>query len=307
MKSGSRLERILEQGLFAVTAELNPPRGNDPGPLRKKADLLKGSVDAINITDNPSATVQMASIAAGALLVQMGLEPVIHVVTRDRNRIALQSDLLGATALGIKNVLCLTGDHQRFGNQAEAKNVHDLDSIQLTDCLRILRDRGTLLGGGEKIEGRVDLFIGGTINPFADPLELQLIRLAKKIRAGADFIQTEAIYDMDRFREWMGMLRERGLTQKVFLLAGVSPLRSGDRSSYLRKNLSAVPIPQALIDRVTGAWDPEEEGIRICVEQIQELKEMEGIRGIHIMGVEYEPKVRQIMEMTGLLPRPNVT
>ena len=307
MKSGSRLERILEQGLFAVTAELNPPRGNDPGPLRKKADLLKGSVDAINITDNPSATVQMASIAAGALLVQMGLEPVIHVVTRDRNRIALQSDLLGATALGIKNVLCLTGDHQRFGNQAEAKNVHDLDSIQLTDCLRILRDRGTLLGGGEKIEGRVDLFIGGTINPFADPLELQLIRLAKKIRAGADFIQTEAIYDMDRFREWMGMLRERGLTQKVFLLAGVSPLRSGDRSSYLRKNLSAVPIPQALIDRVTGARDPEEEGIRICVEQIQELKEMEGIRGIHIMGVEYEPKVRQIMEMTGLLPRPNVT
>jgi methylenetetrahydrofolate reductase (NADPH) len=304
MRSESRLEKILGKGLFAVTAELNPPRGNDVDLLRRKAGSLKGLLDGVNITDNPSAIVHMSSPAAGALVVQMGLEPIMHIVARDRNRIAIQSDIFGATALGIKNILCLTGDHQSFGNQRDAKNVHDLDSIQLIDCVRNLRDQGTLLEENQRIDGQIRVFIGGVSNPFADPIDLHVIRLAKKIAAGADFIQTQCIYDMDRFKEWLRLVRDRGLAEKVPILAGVSPLKSGDRSKYLRKNLSAIPIPESLMERITRAPNPEEEGIKICVEQIEELKTMEGIHGIHVMGIEYEPNIGQILKRAGLLPRP---
>src|SRR4030042_837657 len=206
MKAGSHLEKVLEKGIFAVTGEFNPPKGNDVSVVKRKAGLLKGCVDAVNVTDNQTAIVRMSSIAASSLLIQMGLEPVMQMTTRDRNRIAIQSDLFGATALGIKNMLCLTGDHHTFGNQVDAKNVHDLDSIQLIDCVRTMRDQGRLLGGEEKIEGEIKIFIGAAENPFGDPFEFRAARLGKKVAAGVNFIQTQCIYDMNRFREWMKMV-----------------------------------------------------------------------------------------------------
>ena len=237
----------------------------------------------------------------------MGLEPVMQMTTRDRNRIAIQSDLMGATALGIKNVLCLTGDHHSLGNQVDSKNVHDLDSIQLIDCVRTMRDQGTLLGGVEKIEGEIRLFIGAVENPFADPFEFRAIRLGKKAAAGADFIQTQCIYDMNRFKEWMKRVQDRGLHEKCCILAGVSPLNSDRIILQLReKTLYKVPIPEELVDRITKSKDPNEEGIRICIEQVKELKEMKGIHGIHLMGVDLEEKFARIVEEAGLLPRPKV-
>ena len=306
MKAGSRLEKILEKGLFAVTGELGPPKGNNIEVIKKKADLLRGYVDAVNVTDNQTAIVRMSSIATSSHLVGMGLEPVMQMVTRDRNRIAMQSDIFGATSLGIKNMLCLTGDHHTFGNQVDAKNVHDLDSVQLIDCVRTLRDKGTLLGGEEKIDGKVDLFIGAAENPFGDPFEFRAVRLGKKAAAGVDFIQTQCIYDMNRFKEWMKMVRDRGLHEKVHILAGVTPLKSGGMARYMAKNVSGIIIPDEIIDRIVKAPKPAEEGIKFCVEQIQELREIEGVHGVHIMAIEWEQMVSRITEMAGLLPRPNV-
>jgi len=306
MKAGSNLEKVLEKNLFAVTGELGPPKGNDINGVKRKAELLRGYVDAVNLTDNQTAVVRMSSMAASNLLIQMGLEPVMQMTTRDRNRIAIQSDVFGATALGIRNMLCLTGDHQTFGNQADAKNVHDLDSIQLIDCVRTMRNEGTLLGREEKIDGEIKLFIGAAANPSADPIELHVIRLAKKVNAGVDFIQTSCIHDINRFREWMKMVRDQGLHKKVHILAGVTPLKSAEMGRYMEKNLPGITVPDALIERMDKATNPEEEGIRICVEEIQELRAIEGVHGIHIMTLEWEEKVRQIVEMGGLLPRPKI-
>ena len=306
MKAGSNLEKILEKGMFAVTGELGPPKGNDVSVVKRKAGLLRGYVDAINVTDNQTAIVRMSSIATSSLLIQMGLEPVMQMTTRDRNRIAIQSDIFGATALGIKNMLCLTGDHHTFGNQVDSKNVHDLDSIQLIGCVRTMRDQGALLGGEEKIEGEIKLFIGAAENPFGDPFEFRAIRLGKKVAAGVDFIQTQCIYDMNRFKEWMNMVRDRGLHEKVHILAGVCPLNPERIIQYKEKNLPGISIPDALIDRIAQAEDPGEEGIKICVEQIMELKEVKGVHGIHIMGMDMEDKIGQIVEVAGLLPRSKV-
>jgi methylenetetrahydrofolate reductase (NADPH) len=306
MKAGSNLEKVFAKGLFAVTGELGPPKGNDISVIKRKADLLKGCVDAVNVTDNQTAIVRMSSISASSLLVQMGLEPVMQMTTRDRNRIAMQSDIFGATALGIKNMLCLTGDHHTFGNQVDAKNVHDLDSIQLIDCIRTMRDNGTLLGGQEKIEGKIDLFIGAAENPFGDPFEFRAIRLGKKAAAGVDFIQTQCIYDMNRFKEWMKMVRDRGIHERIHIMAGVTPLKSGGMARYMAKNVSGIIIPDAIIDRVAKAKKPADEGIQLCVEQIQELREIEGVHGVHIMAIEWEHMVSRITEMAGLLPRPKV-
>jgi len=306
MKAGSHLEKILEKGLFAVTGELGPPKGNNLEVIRKKVDLLRGFVDAVNVTDNQTAIVRMSSIATSSHLVRMGLEPVMQMVTRDRNRIAIQSDIFGATSLGIKNMLCLTGDHHTFGNQVDAKNVHDLDSVQLIDCVRTLRDKGTLLGGEEKVDGEVKLFIGAAENPFGDPFEFRAVRLGKKVAAGVDFIQTQCIYDMNRFKEWMKMVRDRGLHEKVHILAGVTPLKSGGMARYMAKNVSGIIIPDEIIDRIVKAPNPAEEGIKFCVEQIQELREIEGVHGVHIMAIEWEQMISRITEMAGLLPRPKV-
>jgi methylenetetrahydrofolate reductase (NADPH) len=307
MKAGSHLEKVLEKGMFAVTGEFNPPKGNDVSVVKRKAGRLKGCVDAVNVTDNQTGIVRMSSIAASSLLIQMGLEPVMQMTTRDRNRIALQSDLMGATALGIKNMLCLTGDHHTFGNQADSKNVHDLDSIQWIDCVRTMRDQHTLLGGVEKIEGEIRLFIGAVENPFGDPFEFRAIRFGKKVTAGADFIQTQRIYDMNRFKEWMKRVQDRGHHEKCHILAGVSPLNSERIILQCKvKTLPRAPIPEGLIDRITKSKDPDEEGIRVCIEQINELKEMKGIHGIHLMGADLEEKVARIVGGVGLSPRPKV-
>jgi methylenetetrahydrofolate reductase (NADPH) len=306
MKTGSNLEKIFAAGHFAVTSELGPPKGNDVGVIKRKVDFLRGSVDAVNITDNQTAVVRMSSIAASAFVIQMGMEPVMQMVTRDRNRIAMQSDIFGATALGIRNIVCLTGDHHTFGNQVNSKNVHDLDSVQLIAMVRQMRDEGTLLGGEDKIDGAIKLFIGGAANPFGDPFEFRALRTAKKAAAGVDFIQTQCIYDMERFKEWMRMIRDLGVDEKVHIMAGVTPLKSAGMARYMAKNVSGITIPDAIIDRMAKAAKGADEGIKLCVEQIQELREIAGVHGIHIMAIEWEQMIAQITEKAGLLPRPRV-
>lgn len=307
MKSESKLEKILESGQFAVTGECGPPRGADRSVVEKKAGHLKGNVDAVNVTDCQTSIVRLSSIATCVMLNQLGLEGTMQMVTRDRNRIAMQSDIFGAYALGIRNILCLTGDHQIFGNQPTAKNVFDLDSIQLIQAVKQMRDEGKILGGDE-IEGAPKMFIGAAANPFADPFEFRVIRLAKKVAAGADFIQTQCIYNLKKFEEWMGMVRDKGLHEKVHILAGVTPLKSAGMAKYMKDKVAGMDVPDEVVERMKAAGKEKaaEEGINICVETIQKVKEIEGIRGIHLMAIEWEEKVHEIVEKAGLLPRPTV-
>ncbi len=312
MKSGSNLERMLAAGHFAVTAELGPPKSADAKAVSKKCRYLKGFVEAANITDNQTAIVRMSSIAGGVLALKRGVEPVVQMTCRDRNRLAMQSDILGAHALGVRNLLCLSGDHQKFGNHPTAKNVFDIDSIQLIQMVKEMRDDRLFMCGEEIrntpkapiVEPR--MFIGAAANPFADPFAFRVVRLAKKVEAGADFIQTQCIYDMDRFREWMRQVVDRGLHERTAILAGVTPLKSAGMARYMRDNVPGLSVPDAVVDRIAGAEKGSDEGIKFCVEQIEELKEMEGIAGVHLMAIEWEQKVEQILEATGLLPRPKV-
>ncbi len=312
LKAGSRLEKVLAAGHFAVTAELGPPKSADIETIRTKAGYLRGAVDAANITDNQTAIVRMSSIAAGVLALREGLEPVIQITCRDRNRIAIQSDVLGAYALGIRNILALSGDHQKFGNHPTCKNVYDMDSIQLIQTLKTMRDEKKFLSGEEirntkkspVVEPRI--FIGGAENPFGDPFEFRVIRLAKKAAAGVDFIQTQCIYDMERFEEWMRQVRERGLHRRVKILAGVTPLKAVGMAKYMRDSVAGLTVPDYYIERLEKAADAAEEGIRICVEQIQRLQRIEGIAGVHLMAIEWEKRVPEILERAGLLPRPVV-
>ncbi len=318
-KSGSNLEKILRAGHFAVTGELGPPQGADAEVIHRKAQLLAGVVDAVNITDNQTAVARMSSIASGVLAMQDGLEPVIQMTCRDRNRLAMQSDLMGAYALGARNVLCLTGDHQSFGNHPTAKNVHDLDSIQLIQMVRRMRDEGVFQNGEQIKAGVPRFFIGGAINPFGDPFEFRPYRLAKKIAAGADFVQTQLIYDIPRFREFMKRVVDMGLHEKVYILAGVGPLKSSGMARYMRDQVPGMIVRDEYVDRMKGAIAgiPKEDkkarrkawremGIKICIEQIQEIMEIEGVAGIHIMAVEWEAAIKPIVEGAGLLPRPQV-
>jgi methylenetetrahydrofolate reductase (NADPH) len=305
MKATSQLQHVLQQGAFAVTAECGPPKGADPDAVLKKAGFLKGKVDAVNVTDNQTAIVRMSSLAACALLQGAGLDPVLQAVVRDRNRIALQSDLLGASALGIHNVLCLSGDHQSFGNQAQALGVYDLDSIQLVQTVKTMRDEGCIVGG-QPLDKAPEVFIGAAANPFADPLAFRVVRLAKKIAAGADFIQTQCIYSLYRFEQWMQMVCDRGLSERTFILGGVTPLKSHRMAQYMQDNVAGMDIPVETIRRMQGVpkGRQRQEGIRICVETIERLKEMTGVRGVHIMAIEWEEAVAEIAERAGLLPRP---
>jgi methylenetetrahydrofolate reductase (NADPH) len=312
LKAGSRLEKVLVSGHLAVTAELGPPKSADLVSVNRKIEYLKDCVDAANITDNQTAIARLSSIATGTVLVQKGLEPVIQMTCRDRNRLAIQADILGAYALGIKNILCLTGDHQSLGNHPAARGVFDLDSIQLVQMLKVMRDEKKFLCGDEIRNSPKApvveplMFIGAAANPFGDPFELRVVRLAKKIAAGADFIQTQCIYDMERFRRWMEQVRERGLHQKTSILAGLTPLRSVRMARYMNESVAGVTVPDEIIQRMAGAEEPAEEGVKICLEQIEELREMEGIAGIHLMAVAWEKIVPVIVERAGLLPRPSV-
>jgi methylenetetrahydrofolate reductase (NADPH) len=305
VNNNSRLKSVLEKGDFAVTAECGPPKGADPEVVLKKAEMLRGKVDALNVTDNQTAIVRMSSLAACSLLKKAGLDPVLQMVVRDRNRIALQSDILGASALGIRNVLCLSGDHQIFGNQPQALGVFDLDSIQFVQAVKTMRDEGIILGG-ESLESPPNLFIGAAANPFADPLEFRVVRLAKKIEAGAGFIQTQCIYNLDRFETWLTMAMDRGLTEKTFIIGGVTPLKSPGMAKYMKNRVSGMDVPDDIIKRMEGVPKDKqrEEGIRICVETILRLKEMPGVKGVHVMAIEWEDAVGEIVEKAGLLPRP---
>ncbi|MBW1694669.1 MAG: methylenetetrahydrofolate reductase [Deltaproteobacteria bacterium] len=301
----SKLQQILSKGEFAVTAECGPPRGVNFKIVFKKGELLKGYVDAVNVTDNQTAIVRMSSIAACVHLLNLGLEPVMQMVTRDRNRIALQSDIMGAYSLGIRNILCLSGDHQIFGSQPDALNVFDIDSMNLLRTVLTMRSEGKDMSGFE-LNGSPNMFIGAAANPFADPFEYRVVRLAKKIDAGADFIQTQCVYNMERFKEWMKLAREEGLTEKVYILAGITPLKSAQMAKYMSKKVAGMDVPEAIIKRMAGVSKEKaiEEGLKICIETIAELREIEGIRGVHIMAIEWEEIVGEIVESAGLLPRP---
>ncbi len=306
-KTPSRLEKILSAGQMAVTSECGPPRGSDPEAITKKAELIKDHVDAINITDNQTSVTRMCSLAACIRIKLMGLDPVLQMVTRDRNRIALQSDILGAASYDIANILCLSGDHQSFGDCAQGQNVHDLDSMQLVQTVRHMRDEGKFLGGDD-IKRPPQMFVGAAANPFADPFEIRVPRLAKKIKAGAEFIQTQCVYNLDKFEEWMKLAQDRGLHEQVYILAGMTPMKSAGMAKYMKNRVPGMDVPDELVKRLsdTPKEKQAEEGIKICIEDIQRLKEMEGVSGFHIMAIEWEEMVPEIVEKSGLYPRPSV-
>jgi 5,10-methylenetetrahydrofolate reductase len=303
MKAGTNLEKVLDSGKFAVTAEAGPPKGSNAQAVTKKAEILGKCCDAVNVTDNQTAIVRMSSFAGCLLLKQQGVEPIMQMTVRDRNRIAIQSDVLGAAALGIGNILCLSGDHQKFGNHPTAKNVFDIDSIQLIQTIKKMRDEKKLLCG-EEISGQVSVFIGAAENPYADPFEYRVIRLMKKIKAGADFIQTQAIYDVPKFIRWMSTVTERGLDKQVHILAGVIPIRSAGMARYMRDYVPGVSVPDEIVTRMEGAKNAKDEGIKIALETIDRIKDISGVHGVHIMAVGWEDIVPQIIEKAGLLPRP---
>ncbi len=315
-KSGSNLEKVLKNGYFAVTAELGPPKNADAEVIRKKAALLKGFADAANITDNQTAIVRMSSIGAGAIAVQTGLEPVIQMTCRDRNRLGMQADLLGAYALGLRNLLCLSGDHQTFGNHPQAKNVHDIDSLQLVQMVVGLRDKACFQCG-EEIKGvNPRFFVGAAENPFGDPFDWRPYRLGKKAKAGADFIQTQLIYNVPRFREFMKRVVDLGVHEQVYILAGVGPLKTPGAAKYMRDQVPGMDVPDEIVTRMEAAGKGiedkkakaaafKEEGLKICVELIQQMRAIPGVAGVHIMAIEWEDAVSVITERAGLLPRPS--
>ena len=307
MKTNSKIEKIWDSGGFIVTSECGPPRGADGNVVRRKGELLRGVVDGVNVTDNQTSVVRMSSLSACAILKGMGLEPILQMVCRDRNRIALQSDILGAAALGINNMLCLSGDHQKFGDHPQGKNVYDIDSMQLIQTVCRMREEGKFLGGDE-IKGNPVIFIGAAENPFADPFEIRAARLGKKVKAGCQFIQTQCIYNLEKFSRWMQMVCDLGLHEKCAILAGVTPMKSVGMARYMKNNVPGMDVPDEMIERMKGTPKEKqaEEGIKICVETIEKLREMPGVRGVHIMAIEWEEKVSEIVKAAGLLPRPEV-
>ncbi|MFP3879773.1 MAG: methylenetetrahydrofolate reductase [Dehalococcoidia bacterium] len=305
MKTKGNLERVLEAGQFAVTGELGPPQSADPEVIRRKARILKGNIDAANVTDGQTAVVRMASWAACLIAKEEGLDPIVQMTCRDRNRIALQMDVLGIAALGMNNMLCLTGDHQKFGNHPMAKGVYDLDSIQFVKMVKDMRDERKFQCG-EEMEVEPRLFIGAAANPFADPAEFRVVRLGKKVAAGADFIQTQLVYNVDKFAEWMKKVRDRGLHERVKILAGVGPIKSVGAAKYMKTRVPGMDVPDSVVVRLQGVPKEEvaREGIKLCVDIIEQVREIEGVTGIHVMAIEWEEAVPEILRAAGLLPRP---
>jgi methylenetetrahydrofolate reductase (NADPH) len=304
MRAGGRLERVLRAGRFAVTAEFNPPDSADPQKIYDAVRALGEVTDAINTIDSSGANVHMSSLAVSALLLRAGYEIIMQMSCRDRNRIALQADLLGAAALGVKNVLCLTGDDVSAGDQPETKRVFDFDSLHLLRTARIMRDQGMFLSGRE-IASPPALFLGAVENPFAPPLDWRAERVAKKVEAGADFIQTQYVFDVEVFREFMSRVRDLGLLERVYILAGVGPIKSPKAAEFMRTHVPGVVIPDTLVERLKKTppdrWRAE--GIKICTEIIEQVRELEGVAGIHVMAYRNEEAVAEIVERVGLLPR----
>jgi methylenetetrahydrofolate reductase (NADPH) len=306
MKTNSNLERILENGKFAVTAEIGPPKNADPEIIRRKARIMKGCIDAFNVTDGQTAVVRMASWAACLIGREEGIDPIVQMTCRDRNRIALQMDILGIAALGINNVLCLTGDYVTMGNHPSAKPVYDLDSIQLIKIIKGMRD-DKRFQNGEKIDVEPRLYIGAVSNPFGGyPLWVDVIRLEKKVEAGADFIQTQCVFNLEKFEEWMKLVRQKKLHERIHILAGVTPLKFYRMAKYMSENVPGIEIPERILNRMSNVPKEQasEEGINICVEMIEKLKEIEGVHGIHIMAIGWEEVVPELVKRAKLLPRP---
>lgn len=304
MNYRSNLEQVLSGGKFAVTAEIGPPKGSDPSKIEQKGEILSGCADAFNITDNQTAVVRLSSMAGCCILLKMGLEPVMQITCRDRNRMALQSDVLGAAAVGVRNILCITGDHQSFGNHPSAKGVYDVDSIQLIEIIKNMRDKGIFQSGDEILSGKPNVFLGAAANPFADPYELRVDRLEKKIRAGADFIQTQSVFNVDKFKLWMDEVRSRGLDKKVHILAGITPLKSLKMTNRMRLHVPGVDVPDYIAKRMKNAKDPKDEGYDITLELINEIKKIKGIHGIHITALFWENIIPSLVKEADLLPRP---
>jgi methylenetetrahydrofolate reductase (NADPH) len=304
MIAETQLQQTLSQGRFAITCEFTPPRGVEVGGILEIADRLKNKVDAVNVSDNPNSNVRMSSLVFSKLLLDSGLEPILEQTMRDRNRLALQSDLLGAAAMGIQNVLCLTGDHPSKGDHPEAHKVFDLDSSQWIEAVKRIRDQGVLLNG-KKITGHPKFFIGGVANPFMKNLDLHIIRFQNKVAAGADFIQTQPVFDMEVFQRWMTRVKEVGLNDQVPIVAGVAALKSLQLATYLRDRVSGFNIPDTIMDRLKSMTEDKQqsEGIRICVEQIKSLQQIKGVKGVHIMSVGNEEKIPEIIEQAGFPSR----
>jgi 5,10-methylenetetrahydrofolate reductase len=323
MKSGSTLEKVLASGKPAVTAELGPPMSADPHEIIKKSQQLKGFCDAANVTDCQTAVVRISSIAAAAIALQQGLEPVMQMTCRDRNRIAMQADLLGGAALGLKNCLCIAGDHQSFSAAGRlkghpgAKNVYDVDTCQLVGIMKKMRDE-SLQDGGDPLEAAPKFFIGASWTPMADPIDFRPVNLLKKVNAGADFIQTQGIYDMEGFRSAMDKIRNMGLHEKTAILAGIIVPKSAMMLKYMNSSVAGVSVPKALIDRMLKAKEAagddkkkakenqEQEGIKITIELIHQALETPGVKGVHIQAIEWESAIEGIVKAAGLYPRPAV-
>jgi methylenetetrahydrofolate reductase (NADPH) len=305
MIAETRLQQALSKEQFTITCEFTPPRGIEVKGLLEIADRLKGKVDAVNVNDNPNSNVRMSSLVFSKLLLDSGLEPILEQSTRDRNRLALQSDLLGAAALGIQNVLCLTGDHPSKGDHPQANKVFDLDSSQWIEAVKRIRDQGILLNG-KKISGLPKYFIGAVANPFMKNLDLHMIRFQNKITAGADFIQTQPVFDIEAFQRWMTRVEEAGLMDQVPIIAGVAALKSIKLAEYLRDRVAGFNIPEPIMDRLKSVPEDQQqsEGIRICVEQIKSLQKVKGLKGVHIMSIGNEAKIPEIIELAGFPARP---
>jgi len=304
MNSRSNLERVLSDGSFAVTAEVGPPKGSDPAKIKDKAELVKGYADAFNITDNQTAVVRLSSFGGSVILLGMGLEPVMQISCRDRNRIALQSDVLGAASVGVRNILFITGDHQSFGNHPGARGVYDVDSIQLIQIVKNMRDNGVFQSGDEIKSGNPNVFIGAAANPFADPLDFRVDRLEMKVEAGVDFIQTQSVFNLDVFNSWMDEVCSRGLDKRVHILAGVTPLKSVRMAERMKFHVPGVDIPDVFYERMKKAEDPKSEGYAIAVELINGIKKVKGVHGLHITALFWEDIIPRLVKESGLIPRP---
>jgi methylenetetrahydrofolate reductase (NADPH) len=303
--SNGKLERIFSKGEFAVTGELGPPKHCNTEKMVENIGYLKSAVDAANITDNQTAIVRISSLATASICIKESLEPIMQMTVRDRNRIGMQSDILGAGAIGVPNLLCLSGDHQTLGSHPESKGVYDLDSMQLINTVKNMRDGPNFING-EEIKFPPKIYIGAVWSPTSEPIEVRIPRLARKIDAGADFIQTQGIYNVERFAQIMEEVRKQGLHEKAKIMAGVIPIKSVGAARYMQRNVSGVDVPEEVVTRLKNAEDTKVEGIKMAQEIIQQLREVKGVAGVHVMAIQWESKVPEIVEGAGLLPRPDI-
>lgn len=295
MKYISNLHELLSNSKFVITAEIGPPKNSDKNVILNKSQILKDFGDAFNITDNQTAVVRMSSLCGSKILLENNIEPIMQITCRDRNRIALQSDLLGASALGIKNVLCLTGDHQSFGNHPNSKGVFDIDSIQLIEILNNMRNKGIFQNDEKILNPKPDFFIGAATNPFLELKEFLIDRLEKKIKAGADFVQTQSVFNLEKFNIWMDEIKSRGIEKQINILAGITPLKSKKMANRMKFHVPGVDLPDDIYNRISKSENPENEGFNIAVELTNKIKKINGINGIHFTALFWENIIPKIV------------